>query len=366
MSTHPMLDLSAWQDATPNPSVIVADGADVRVTVRQGCLVIQDGPKSNPRERIIAKVPRVVRHVIVLSTHGYISLDAISWMHHCDITWDVVDRTGKAPHHIAASAQNVKPTLVRQQAYCAPDGPMADIGLRIWQRFISEKLAGQAWNAENLLGDPVVRVMDGSRTYEGPASKFITDQISGVELADSVEGVMGLEGKGAAAYWAAWEGLPIQWKKPAPIKPHWLRFDSRRTLRRRYADNRGATDPVNAMLNFGYKMAEAACVSACYSAWLSPSMGVGHVDRDRRDSFALDLLETLRPRVDQIVLGIVGMPLDQRLFAESSEGVVALREKDGKGVRLRSPLTHRVASEVQEVAYKLQPHMHFVTKLLSS
>lgn len=354
MSNHPMLDLSQWDDVTSNPAVLVADGAKVEICVRGGCLVVKDGPKNNPRERIIARVPRIIRHVVILSMHGYISLDAMSWMKHCDITWTCIDRSEKTPHVVETSAGNLKPDLVRKQAFCAPNGPMRRTGLAIWQEFITKKLEGQAWNAENLLGNPVVSIEFNGQVDEVLAAKFIRDRIIDVELADTISQIIGFEGQGAKAYWASWNGLPVQWLKPVPPQPHWQAYGVRRTLRRAYADNRNATDPINAMLNYGYKIAETECVNACYGAWLSPSLGIGHVVKDGRDSFAQDLIETIRPRVDQIILKILERRLDKRMFYEEQDGTV----------RVRATLTHEIAHAVHGIAYMLQSHVQSVTKML--
>lgn len=339
--THPMLDVSGWDDITPDPRVLVADGTSVTVNVYGGCLNIKDGPQSAKRERVIPKVPRTVRHIVILSTHGYVSLEAQSWMHHCDITWCVIDPTGKAPHMITVSGQNISPKLMRKQALCSPDGPMADVGIAIIRRYITRKLEGQAANAELLLGNVDV-------------AKEIRTHIDNVAVADSVAKITGYEGLAATKYWDAWDGLPVRWLKPAPKQPHWQEFSVRRTLRRTYEDNRGATDPINAALNFGYKMAETECTLACYTANLSPAMGISHVDRIGRDSFALDLIETIRPRVDEIILGIFSRPMDKRLFTEDREGIV----------RLRAPLTHEIASAVHAIAYQIQAHILFTTSAL--
>lgn len=351
-----MLDMSAWDDATPDESVIVADGAYVKIVVYGNCLVIEDGKRNAPRKRTIPGVPRKLRLLIILSTHGYVSLDAKAWMHHRSINWYMIDRTGKTPYLIETSSQNTKPSLVRKQAYCAPDGPMRRTGVAIFQRFITRKLEGQAWNAEHLLGDPIITVMDGKDVYEGPASKYIREQIGKVELADWITQVLGYEGQGAKAYWQAWNGIPAHWCKPAPVQPHWQAYGLRRTLRRNYADNRNATDPINAMLNFAYHCAEAECILACYGAWLSPDLGIGHVDRDGRASFAVDLIEVIRPKVDQIILEILASEkLDKRMFHSDREDIV----------RLRAPMTHRIASSIHKIAYKIQPEINYVVNALN-
>lgn len=340
-NTHPMLDVSAWEDATPDASLMVADGPSVTVSLRDGCLIVKDGPRGSERERVIAKVPRIVKRLMILSGHGYISLDAQRWLDDRQITWAVIERNGPMVRTLATSGRHVDIRLMRRQALCAPGGPLADRGVRIVQRFMKSKLEGQAWNARNLLAAPEV-------------ASYIEGRLVEVMNDDDLERIGGYEGQAGAAYWSAWKGYPLRWKKPAPIKAHWQAFPKRNSLRRDYETNRGATDPANAMLNFGYHIAEVECTLALYGSALNPAMGIDHVDRPGRDSFSLDVLEAFRPHVDQIVLSLLGESLDKRMFREDSEGML----------QVTSPLTHRIVSEVRKRALYILPDVHYVVNTL--
>jgi CRISPR/Cas system-associated endonuclease Cas1 len=83
-------------------------------------------------------------------------------------------------------------------------------------------------------------------------------------------------------------------------------------------------------------------------------MGIGHVDRAGRDSFALDLIETMRPIVDRIVLGILSEPLHPDWFREDKEGIVSLSP----------PITHRVLAEVHSQAIEIVKHLFTILELL--
>jgi len=337
-----MLDRDAWDQANGDPSLIIADGPSVTVQVHGSMLVIKDGPLNNTRERAIARVPRIVKHVAILTAHGYVSLQAMRWMDDCEITWAIVDRSGQFPNTLGVSGAYVNPMYLRQQAMCAPGMPAWFTGVKIMRRLIERKIEGQAWNVETVLG-------------LAETAKTIREMIPKVQAARSTETIRGYEGNAADTYWDAWKGLPVVWKRPVPSQPHWIRFPSRRTLRRSWETNRGATDPINAALNFGYKCAETECTLAALAASLSPAMGIGHVDRPGRDSFALDLIEPMRPRVDRIILEIMSEPLDKRWFKESREGIVTVC----------SPLTHRILASVHmEAMYIIQDTLA-VTELLN-
>lgn len=71
----------------------------------------------------------------------------------------------------------------------------------------------------------------------------------------SVEDVLLVEAGAAAAYFAAWRGLPLRWRSRSrfPVPETWQFAQSRSSMRdRRGLTNRHATHPVNAMLNYAY------------------------------------------------------------------------------------------------------------------
>ena len=237
-------------------------------------LVIKDGPDGYSAQRRWAWFPRVIKHVAILSTDGYPSLDAIKWTYYLQITWSVIDNSGETPSTLATSGRYVNPVFMRRQAMVGPGMPAANTGRRIMAYLITRKLEGQAHNLERILGDEV-------------AAKGVLEMIDHVAVAKSVNHIMGFEGMAAVTYFNAWRGLSVAWKGAQPLQPHWPRMPGRTLLLA--SGNRGATDPVNAMLNYGYKCAETECTLAEYACALSPAMGIGHVDRPGRDSFALDL-----------------------------------------------------------------------------
>ena len=70
----------------------------------------------------------------------------------------------------------------------------------------------------------------------------------------SVEELLGIEGSIANEYFRAWSAIQLRWKalKQRPIPEEWQTYKSRSALREELRENRGATHPVNAMLNYAY------------------------------------------------------------------------------------------------------------------
>ncbi len=93
---------------------------------------------------------------------------------------------------------------------------------------------------------------------------------------DSLEGLLGLEGRGAALYFAALAAsLPEVWA-----------FQGRK--------RHPAPDPVNALLSFGYTLLHHHLASALIAAGLNPRVGLIHRDRGAHCTLASDLQEEVR------------------------------------------------------------------------
>ena len=86
------------------------------------------------------------------------------------------------------------------------------------------------------------------------------------------------------------EAARIYWRAIARILPEGLKFNGRET--------RGARDPFNAMLNFGYQavLFPEVWKAVCY-AGLDPYAGFLHADRPGKPSLVLDLMEEFRQQV---------------------------------------------------------------------
>jgi len=113
--------------------------------------------------------------------------------------------------------------------------------------------------------------------------------------------VMNLEGRGAQLYWEAVKKLLL-------IDEEW---EGR--------EHRGATDPVNSALNYGYGILYGQVEGAILLAGLDPYAGFIHVDRPGKPSLTLDLIEEFRqPVVDRTVFGLlnkgVAIEVDEKGF----------------------------------------------------
>ncbi len=111
--------------------------------------------------------------------------------------------------------------------------------------------------------------------------------IGGERIADVRSEILGAEGGAARVYWRAVS----------------LLLEGSATFEGR--EGRGAVDPVNALLNYGYGILSQAVWGAVLNAGLEPYAGFLHVDRPGKPSLVLDLMEEFRaPIVDRTVIAM--------------------------------------------------------------
>ena len=107
--------------------------------------------------------------------------------------------------------------------------------------------------------------------------------------------LLGYEGEAAATYFGHFEAMLA----PAPARDLPAFEFARRT-------RRPPTDPVNALLSFGYSLLSRTMLTALSMVGLDPYMGLYHRPRHGRPALALDLMEPFRPIVaDSCVLQVI-------------------------------------------------------------
>jgi CRISPR-associated protein Cas1 len=80
---------------------------------------------------------------------------------------------------------------------------------------------------------------------------------------------------------------------------------------------RGATDPVNSLLNYGYGMLRGRVEQAIVNAGLDPYAGFIHADRPGKHSLTFDLMEEFRSvAVDRKVIGLVNRNYGIKMTAQ--------------------------------------------------
>jgi CRISPR-associated endonuclease Cas1 len=352
--------MEAWSDVTPDPGTYRTQGIHHRIHVRDNELIIidqvredGDGWQVREREKRFSKLGTDrLHHLTITGTAGSFSSEARRWLSEANATWIHLDNSGATVQTLGTSGGILNPHLVRAQAMCGEGLPNADTGMRIVRRFLTRKMEGQRWNAEHLLQDEV-------------AAKEIGEQIDLMQVSTTQEKMRGYEGNAAKIQWNAWKDMPVYWRGPKPTRAHWLKFPGRKTLvpvqdpkngeEHTRETNRGATDPVNAMLNSAYHAAEMECTIALMAAGLLPELGMSHADKKDRASFALDLIEVMRPGIDEMILGLVNKGLVKSNF---------IHDRVTDKVRLKDDFFREITARVHVLAACLTPHVAETVQLL--
>jgi CRISPR-associated endonuclease Cas1 len=347
--------INAWQKASTNPQVVTVDGYGASLTVSGGQLVIKDGIAGQRRTRKIARVPREVSRVMILATTGMVTMEAETWLTEAGIPLVRLTQGNRITSPVREDAR-----LLRAQAYAVTE----PAGLEITRALLTAKLAGQSAICRDVLRVP-------------GASHNIDDLAEELNRAPELDDCRSLEGAAAMAYWQAWADrvtVPFSPADMLRVPPHWNRFNGRDS--EIGPAHRHATDSVNALLNYVYRIAETECVLACHALGLHPQLGILHADKEGRDSMALDLIEAVRPFCDRIILGMLdvglGVPvtdqgkpayLDRRWFHEVRK--TSQDEKTGQ-CKLVAPLTHQLASHAPDIGAVIRSHAEHAARILAN
>ena len=132
-----------------------------------------------------------------------------------------------------------------------------------------------------------------------------------VGTAASIESLLGLEGAAAAHYFQAFPNMLKQ------------TGDSELQFNMDGRNRRPPTDPVNALLSFGYSMLSRSFVVALSAVGFDPFRGFFHQPRYGRPALALDMMEPFRSLIvdSSVITAINNGEIDRSDFIETPVGV---------------------------------------------
>lgn len=321
--TGAILSEATWSRDPLAPNVLTLLGYGMSLTVSRGHLVLHDGVGRQRRERRLPRAQRQVDRIVIIGQTGHLSLEAVRWCLASGVALVHIDNFAQVGM-LATSDGRDEPRLRRAQGLAAG----TPTGLEVARILIAAKVAGQR--------DVLHIHQIGDAELDG--------YVELAEAATTLRELSAVEAQAAARYFNTWSNrVEVRFARNHldRVPEHWRRFVTRTSLIHSGPGARDAADPLNALLNYAYALAETECTIALRAVGLDPGLGVMHTDQRARDSLALDLIEPLRPIADDLLLQL----LSRRVFA--ADDFV----EDGRGgCRLTPPLASELAGLLSELA----------------
>jgi CRISP-associated protein Cas1 len=200
-------------------------------------------------------------------------------------------------------------------------------------------LLGKLANCRNVLGRAVRDHFDKLNVEEvDVASKKIGYSIDNLQSDIPLDGLRGIEGDAAHAYFSAFDHLIVSQKEDFVFRER---------------NRRPPLDRVNCMLSFIYTLVMHDVRSALESVGLDPAVGFLHRDRPGRPGLALDIMEEFRPFLaDRLTLSLINLnQIKGKGFQVMESGAVLMDDETRKAVlvayqtRKQDEITHPFLGE---------------------
>ena len=308
---------------------LILSGHGVRLRVDHGTLWVQNGfthyPQQREEWRFFPGDWRLPSRIVLLDVDGGITFDALSWLSIQGIPLVQINWRGEVTTVIGLTFKITDSALAKSQLAARTNGR----GLDLSKQLIMEKIANSISTLRHALPK--------SRAVDVAVEKLENDLEAVIaHPPENLGRLMGIEGRVGYAYFNAWRVASIRWKDNDrnPVPEDWHRIERRASkVGNRDHPNRNASHPVNAMLNYAYAVLENQIRTYVIAAGLDPTIGFLHGSYDGKHGLVYDLMEPLRPVVDQKVLEFV----QRHLFAAGdftllSNGVCRLNPQLARNV----------------------------------
>ncbi|WP_157935761.1 CRISPR-associated endonuclease Cas1 [Tsuneonella flava] len=285
-----------------NPAPLILNGHGVSLRIENGALVIRDGFTHYPQDRHAYRFfPRdldLPTRILLLDGSGTLSFDVLSWL----------AEQGVALARIRSNGEIA--TVASGTGYAA-DREKVD-----WQLATRADMAKRLAFAADLIRRKIANSIPTLEVHI-PASQSrdmaLFKANAGIARLESetfkdLNAIFVIEGECASAYFRAWHGLPIKWKGTArrPVPQEWRAYNWRSSRATGVkAENRNASHPVNAILNYAYAVKIAKLQIEAIANGYDPTIGIMHNSNRDSPAWVLDMIELERSPIDAQILQFV-------------------------------------------------------------
>jgi CRISPR-associated protein Cas1 len=237
--------------------------------------------------KVIEEYPLRDISQVTISTMGVsLSADALAACTEFGIPINFLTSAGK-PYAVVSSPELTGTVITRREQLKAYDD---ERGVHLAKCFVAGKINNQAclikyYAKHRRESDSYEELMDKAKAIE--SLKAAVKDVTGNQVDEIRTTLLNLEGRAAAIYWPLVGQIAVGEE-----------FSGR--------EHRGATDPFNSCLNYGYGILYNQVWGSVVLAGLEPFGGFLHVDRPGKPSLVLDLVEEFRaPSVDRAVVSLM-------------------------------------------------------------
>lgn len=285
-----------------NPKPLILNGHGISMRIEGGSLVIRDGfthyPQKQTRYRFFPRDLELPERILLLDGSGTLSFDVLSWL----------SEQNTSLARIKASGEVV--TVASGTGYAADRQKVE------WQKATRESPEKRLAFAADLIRQKIASSIPTLEMYIPPSkSRDMALAKASVGIArleretfDDLNGIFAIEGECASAYFRSWHGLPVSWKgeqrRPVPQEWHAYNWRSSRATGVK-PENRNASHPVNAMLNYAYAVKLAELKVRAVADGYDATLGIMHNSHRGSPAWVLDMIELERSAVDAAILQFV-------------------------------------------------------------
>ncbi|ADC47024.1 CRISPR-associated protein Cas1-2 [Methanobrevibacter ruminantium M1] len=256
---------------------LVVDGFGKSVAKRDNQIVIKENGKE-----INYYLAKDISQIL-LTGKGSITFDALTLLAENDVDCVSINWKGHVDYRL--SAPDRKNAIVKKEQYFALTDSRSGY---LAKAFVRAKIENQ----KAVLG--TLAKSREEKDYIIEQREKVSEHIGKIEKLSNINSdnirnnILGIEGQASHEYWSAFASV---------LDEKWEFFGR---------SGRGAKDPVNSLLNYGYAVIESEIWKSIYLAGLDPYCGFLHSERYGRASLVYDLIEEFRQQiVDKTVLSIV-------------------------------------------------------------
>lgn len=285
-----------------NPAPLILCGHGVSMRIDNGALVIRDGathhPQKQPIYRFFPRDLELPTRILLLDGSGTLSFDVLSWLSEQGVALARVKSNGE----IATVASGT--------------GYAADRDKVDWQRATRANETERLAFAADLIRRKIASSLRTLVVHIPPSKSrdmALEKANAGIERLgrdrfEDINAIFAIEGECASAYFRSWHGLPVRWKGVArrPVPQEWQAYNWRSSRATGVKpENRNASHPVNAILNYAYAVKLAQLQIQAIADGYDPTLGIMHNSNRGSAAWVLDMIELERAAIDAVILKFV-------------------------------------------------------------